>query len=303
MGNKTNKQRLTANESKLEPKAVSVAFTHNLKGMYEENNGDIFIRSKMKEFRVHRLIICLNSVLFKSMFSHEMEEKKSNVVDYSKYDDETIDLFLRYLYYQPALFDKISLDEFEKKSLLLELFDMHFLKDGIDAMLKQMDKIIDACNDINDLCKIITYLKSKPNLFENCYSICLKKIMLVICDILDLKKNRLTDCYDSIPAKLGIKMGIHTHKLCCKHKANNDNGLAEATRFHNINGLYYCISYTFDGPGISPPSQAIKDYCCLHRSTTTKEVIEFQKKLQYNVDIPETIKQDLMTEILKQIND
>lgn len=288
---------------------VSNKLSHNMKKMYEENKGDIIIKSKTREFRVHSLLLSLNSSLFKSMFSHEMEEKKSKIINYENYDDETIDLFLRYLYYQGDIFSDstISLDEFQKKSPLLELFDMHFLEDAMDNMRKQMNLIIESTIDIQDLCKILIYLKSKYVL-ETCYLNGLKKFIVEMQKISELKKYQSFSCYDSIPPGIGNKPISHKHRFCCKHLADINLDkinpfLADATPFVRCkeSKKYYCIAFTMERSNVTQIAES--KYCCEHRSIEPKEMVEFKKKITCNINLPETIKHDLINEMIKKLNE
>ena len=56
------------------------------------------IKAKTKSFFISKELLFKYSKILKTMNEIEMKEKNSNCWDLSKYDDEIIDSFVRYLY-------------------------------------------------------------------------------------------------------------------------------------------------------------------------------------------------------------
>ncbi|XP_035231449.1 speckle-type POZ protein-like [Stegodyphus dumicola] len=71
----------------------------DLEAFYKsEKLTDVSIRVKDKEFPVHKVILTTRSPVFRGMFSHEMAEEKTNVIEISDIDPDVIEIMLQYIY-------------------------------------------------------------------------------------------------------------------------------------------------------------------------------------------------------------
>lgn len=112
---------------------------------------DVVLNVQGKEIHAHKMILAARSVVFASMFQHDMEEKKKNLIEIADLDYETIRETLRFMYTDQArnidaraedllaAADKYSLDRLkamceeslcskmsvESAATLLFLADMH----------------------------------------------------------------------------------------------------------------------------------------------------------------------------------
>ncbi|KAI6231211.1 Speckle-type POZ protein A-like protein [Aphelenchoides besseyi] len=93
----------------------------------DEETADAKVKVGDSTFNVHKLVICTQSAVFKSMFKHELSEKKSNIVDIKDVDEEVVETMLRYLYS-----GKVENME-QVASRLLSLSDQYQL-DGLTTM-------------------------------------------------------------------------------------------------------------------------------------------------------------------------
>ncbi|KFM75636.1 Protein roadkill, partial [Stegodyphus mimosarum] len=73
--------------------------SEDLEAFYKsEKLTDVSVRVKDKEFPVHKVILITRSPVFRGMFSHEMAEEKTNVIEISDIDPDVIEIMLHYIY-------------------------------------------------------------------------------------------------------------------------------------------------------------------------------------------------------------
>ncbi|AYV82815.1 MAG: hypothetical protein Hyperionvirus2_183 [Hyperionvirus sp.] len=308
-------------EEKSEDVKCHVALDHHhlkLKNMYEENNGDVVVRSKSKEFKVLSVIITAGSALFKSMV------EKGGAIDYTKYEDDTIDSLLRYIYYQGTSFYynelcvEISVGEIEKIRALLELFEIHGLEAGKELFKKQIDVLIESTINVTKLCVIAGNLSLMGEMFLGEYRKSLKKVLFVMSQrtewmissgMFDVKeRGYVVGCYDNLaPGKFDRKPAYVSY-LCCQHGKGNPHNLKDPTAEMKcmVSGKVCCISFSSKGREI--PENAEKRYCCLHRSSVPDEVTVFEKEMAVLLDparkiiLKDKVKNDLMIEMMSVLN-
>ena len=152
-------------------------YHQKFKELYESNVGDFIIIGNSKNFVVDCTILSTNSSLFRSLLLTNMEEKKLGQLDYSKYDDVVIDIFLRYLYYRAEIGDIVnnSLSSLERSLSLMELFDMHMLEDAKAIMLNKFTQYIETIIEMAQISQITNLTSPKEGriFFEEVYRKCL----------------------------------------------------------------------------------------------------------------------------------
>lgn len=308
-------------EGKKEVKCYNASDNYYLKSkeFYEQNKGDIIIRSKSHEFQVHSQIISISSPLFASILSYTMEEKKSGVIDYSTYPDEILDKFLRYIYYRAAILEEkeMSLEDLGKILLLVELFDMHMLDEAKEILMNKIHSTIEK-SDLSNLCILTNFFSVAPSsiskYYTKFYKKSLHKLLFIIKDraefITLLKKNYINgkagavNCYDNLPRGEYGRPHDYEHYLCCAHvniHQHHQNLKKEnVTLTCNKSSKICCISYNLSNKEI--PLDAEKRYCCSHRSNIPEEVLQFEKKVNIEIDLNERVKADLINELFSFIS-
>ncbi|AYV80449.1 MAG: hypothetical protein Harvfovirus1_74 [Harvfovirus sp.] len=303
-------------EAKTEIKSTKPVDDHQLrlKSLYEENNGDVVIRSKSREFKVHSTVLNMASALFKAIGG-----------DYIKYEDETVDLFLRYVYYQAPLFEgdgmwvEITIDEIEKKRPLLELFELHKLTQGKDIIIKQLDKLIESTTNIYKLCLIANYFSFKGEIFWVHYRKSLIKLLFAINErtfwmissgMLAVKeKGAPVNCYDNLlPGKYG-RPGNYLNYLCCQHGKINPHNLRDpvANLRCRETDKVCCVSFSASSQDV--PVGAETRYCCQHRSNIPEQVLLFEKEKtkgcidgDSKIELNDKVREDLMRDMISFLN-
>ncbi|KAF8777726.1 Speckle-type POZ protein-like like protein [Argiope bruennichi] len=59
---------------------------------------DMKLKTKMKTFPAHKLVLCARSVVFKAMLSNDMKEHNTNCIEVDDLDDDTVHQLLLFLY-------------------------------------------------------------------------------------------------------------------------------------------------------------------------------------------------------------
>jgi len=291
-----------------------------LKELYETNNGDVVIKTNSREFKVHESLICITSPLFKAIFENDLAIKKSRTIDYSYYSDETIDLFLRYIYYRKAIFNEEktpSLKEIERKIPLMELFDMHMLVDGKKIISQHIVNLIDETKEFERVCEITNFFSKQVNIDGKYYRKCLEKLVVVtnnrLSKVISIHKKYVKgkagvkNCYDNIPPGVYGRPATYVSHLCCAHIDECQLDLDKEKEIDltcDTTKLVCCISFTMKN--LSVPDAAVeKSYCCLHREgrVIRDDIIRFEK-INGNMDLlmDKKVREDLTKGLFQFLN-
>ncbi|KAI6231258.1 Speckle-type POZ protein-like isoform X1 [Aphelenchoides besseyi] len=116
----------------------------------DEETADAKVKVGNSTFHVHKLVICTQSDVFRSMFKHEFSEKKSNCVHIQKADKKVVEAMLRYLY--SGKVENIN----QVASRLLSLSDQYQLK-GLTELCMDALKMNLTLENIIERLQLLAY--------------------------------------------------------------------------------------------------------------------------------------------------
>src|SRR5579872_372886 len=90
----------------------------HLKKLFLENKGDVIVKGKNTQWKVISYILKLVSPTFCRVLDYEMKKGHDAIIDLSIYDNDNIEILLKYVYYKYMVND---INTFKNPILLCEL--------------------------------------------------------------------------------------------------------------------------------------------------------------------------------------
>uniref|UniRef100_A0A914Z0N3 BTB domain-containing protein n=1 Tax=Panagrolaimus superbus TaxID=310955 RepID=A0A914Z0N3_9BILA len=128
----------------------------------QEENKDIIITADGKEVTAHKLVLATRSPVFAAMFQSGMKEAKENKVEIKDFSFDIVQAAVK-LFYHHSLVTDIKLDDKMKLLSFFDKYEIHSLKNDLEAYL------ISGINESNVCCLANTALNSNSRkLKEKC---------------------------------------------------------------------------------------------------------------------------------------
>ncbi|KAH6713945.1 hypothetical protein BKA61DRAFT_656502 [Leptodontidium sp. MPI-SDFR-AT-0119] len=127
----------------------------------------IKVGKELKDFGVHKDLICYHSPYFKAAFNSGFEEAKTGIMKLPETNTKVFELFVHWLYTQ-VLWSKDD-DKEEKRTALETMMDLHLFADMIRAV-SLMNQSITALRDLSDAGSVVptqTFARVWKNTTEN----------------------------------------------------------------------------------------------------------------------------------------
>lgn len=254
-----------------------------LKELFEQNTGDIVIKTKDREFNVISHILSLVSPAFKK----EIENSITRTIDLSFYYSDNVETMLKYIYFKDMSTDT-NLYDANKLCDIVHLFDLCNLIRPKISLLLQM-------GEIRKKNFIFAALNEFSKYDDGLFSIIRKKY----CDhiIKVMRSNIKHECFD--------KGSDSKHRWCCKHTIKKaDNRYVT----YEINNTFGCIctnlkkrsnvdeSLKYYQEDKFDPNKYFVDRCCEHRKLDVEidDEYNYDELLKLDKETADSILRDIL---------
>ena len=132
-----------------------------------DEDGDFSVKLKSGcPIKIHSWILKLNSEVLRTMISADFKEKKEKLIEFPKYSDRAVGLFIRFLYGYGFELDHTDID-YEAVLHLIEMGGVYDVKEVQDAAANAIEKYLTKENvfEVMQVCKD----NDAKEAFEFCY--------------------------------------------------------------------------------------------------------------------------------------